>query len=301
MSSYTMFFATLWAGVLLPGSVAESRWRMGSKGVRALWWTAHLQAIRVWQAQLRSAPRFPHALGRGTMPERRRRGVSTGRWGWSASQWRCFCSASVVLKAVSPGESATVAAGYSIPPWLTVAAVQLELLVAAALVFGCWQWWSLRLTGGLFSVFAAFSLYRAVAGYESCGCFGAVKVNPWITFVLDLVVLGCLGVAVKRFGKADRPREDARRAGRAAAAYVFAGSPILAIMLWTGPTTLGSNGGLVKSGEFVILDPEGWIGEAFPLTAYLSPEVDVTRGDWTVFVCSTQSADAPPIYRNNSR
>ena len=82
---------------------------------------------------------------------------------------------SAILKAVSPAESAALAAGYSIPPWLTAAAVQLELLVAAALVFGCWQRWTLRLTIGLFSIFAAFSLYRAVAGYESCGCFGASR------------------------------------------------------------------------------------------------------------------------------
>ena len=191
---------------------------------------------------------------------------------------------SAILKAFSPAESATLAAGYSIPPWLTAAAVQLELLVAAALVFGCWQWWTLRLTIGLFSIFAAFSLYRAVAGFESCGCFGAIKVNPWITFVLDLVVLGCLGFAAKRSGKADQPREDARQVRWAAAAYVFAGPPILALMLWTGPTTLGSNGALVQSGELVILDPEGWINKEFPLTAYLSPEVDVTRGDWTVFI-----------------
>ena len=59
---------------------------------------------------------------------------------------------------------------------------------------------------------------------------------------------------------------------------------MLVLMLWTGPTTLGSNGGLVQGGELVILDPESWINKEFPLTAYLSPEVDVTRGDWTVFI-----------------
>src|SRR5947209_6001206 len=40
-----------------------------------------------------------------------------------------------------------------------------------------------------FASFAAASLYFGLAGRASCGCFGAVHVNPWLALGLDLVIL----------------------------------------------------------------------------------------------------------------
>lgn len=44
-----------------------------------------------------------------------------------------------------------------------------------------------------FAVFVAVTLYKALIGAESCGCFGVVKVNPWITFSsIDVPLLAAM-------------------------------------------------------------------------------------------------------------
>jgi hypothetical protein len=34
-----------------------------------------------------------------------------------------------------------------------------------------------------FSLFSAMTFYKGITGVASCGCFGSVHVNPWITFL----------------------------------------------------------------------------------------------------------------------
>jgi hypothetical protein len=39
-----------------------------------------------------------------------------------------------------------------------------------------------------FSLFSFITLYKALTGAESCGCFGSVHINPWITLLaIDLL------------------------------------------------------------------------------------------------------------------
>jgi hypothetical protein len=46
-----------------------------------------------------------------------------------------------------------------------------------------------------FSLFSAVTFYKAITGYASCGCFGSVHVNPWITlFAIDLPAVIALAV-----------------------------------------------------------------------------------------------------------
>lgn len=70
--------------------------------------------------------------------------------------------------------------------------VQGEILLALWLLSG-WQrrgaWFT---AAGVFGLFALASLYLVWQGQSSCGCFGEVPVSPWLTFMLDLLVLGLL-------------------------------------------------------------------------------------------------------------
>ena len=70
-----------------------------------------------------------------------------------------------------------------------MAVVEFELFFALWLVFGPWprQTWAAAL--GLFALFTCVSLYKALAGHASCGCFGRVPVNPWLTSALDLTLV----------------------------------------------------------------------------------------------------------------
>ncbi len=46
---------------------------------------------------------------------------------------------------------------------------------------------------GTFAIFSSVSLYLALIGQTTCGCFGsAVKVSPWAAFTLDIVVVSTL-------------------------------------------------------------------------------------------------------------
>ena len=71
-------------------------------------------------------------------------------------------------------------------PRLLLFTVEFELF------FGLWllanvlprPTWYLAL--GCFGLFTCVSLFKAVAGHATCGCFGVVKVNPWYTAALDV-------------------------------------------------------------------------------------------------------------------
>ncbi|WP_152100919.1 MauE/DoxX family redox-associated membrane protein [Lacipirellula parvula] len=97
--------------------------------------------------------------------------------------------ATAAMKIISPAESATLAVAYRIPSLLTATVVHVELAIAALLIFGCWTRKTLATSAVMFGVFGAFSIYRGSMGYESCGCFGSLQVNPWITATLDGLML----------------------------------------------------------------------------------------------------------------
>ena len=76
--------------------------------------------------------------------------------------------------------------------WFNILVVEFELIFGIWLLFGKLLKLTWLLSIGCFSIFAAVSLYKALSGEVSCGCFGAVVINPWVTMVFDLAIVGCL-------------------------------------------------------------------------------------------------------------
>ncbi|MDO5554492.1 MAG: hypothetical protein Q4G68_12100 [Planctomycetia bacterium] len=74
--------------------------------------------------------------------------------------------------------------------WFNIAVVEFEIAFACWLLMGLLPKLTRWATIALFTTFAGVSLYKAVSGEASCGCFGAVTVNPWWTMGLDVVVVG---------------------------------------------------------------------------------------------------------------
>jgi hypothetical protein len=70
--------------------------------------------------------------------------------------------------------------------------LEVEMLLALWLLSGWWRRGAWLATSIAFAVFALASVYMAWHGRSSCGCFGEVPVNPWITFGIDVTVLACL-------------------------------------------------------------------------------------------------------------
>lgn len=80
-------------------------------------------------------------------------------------------------------------------PWFQAALVQAECLLGLWLLSGLHARTAWRVTLATFACFAAFSLYQGWVGQTSCGCFGALRVNPWVAFALDGFVITALILA----------------------------------------------------------------------------------------------------------
>ena len=76
--------------------------------------------------------------------------------------------------------------------WLDVVTIYCEIILGALLLTGYHAWMVSCISCGFFSVLCMTSLFLAVNGQSSCGCFGVVKIHPWITFSMDLLLLGLL-------------------------------------------------------------------------------------------------------------
>lgn len=51
----------------------------------------------------------------------------------------------------------------------------------------------------IFVVFLSINAYAGIIGYSECGCFGPLKVNPWLTAVLDVVFIFLLVFARPKY------------------------------------------------------------------------------------------------------
>ena len=78
------------------------------------------------------------------------------------------------------------------PPALVFYANQVELALGLWLLLGRAKVTAWLVAVLLFGNFAILNTLAIWNGQSDCGCFGAVKVNPWLTLGLNTVVLGLL-------------------------------------------------------------------------------------------------------------
>jgi hypothetical protein len=82
--------------------------------------------------------------------------------------------------------------GWLAAPRIQVVVVEWEIVLGVWLVSGRFPrgaWLASLVT---FVAFTGVSLYLAVIGRATCGCFGTVEVSPWYAAALDLAVTGAL-------------------------------------------------------------------------------------------------------------
>ena len=71
-------------------------------------------------------------------------------------------------------------------------------LVNAELLLGCWllsnvgRVWARWVAMLVFAAFGWMSFYKGISGASTCGCFGAVEMNPWVVFGMDLLIVAAL-------------------------------------------------------------------------------------------------------------
>lgn len=88
-------------------------------------------------------------------------------------------------------------------PRLQIATIEVEILLSLWLLSG----WSVRAAfvaaSVFFGILGGVSLFLALAGQRSCGCFGRVAVSPWVTFLLDIAAIGALALGLWRTAGTD--------------------------------------------------------------------------------------------------
>jgi integrase len=148
-----------------------------------------------------------------------------------------------------------------------------------------------------FHVFFTVSLSQAVAGKESCGCFGRVPVDPRGTAALDFIAILALWLwrPDVRPGSAMGPRSP-RLAGMLLL-FLLVGIPGGMVLAARWPD-------IEADGSVVVLRPEKWVDRRCPLLPYADIGDDLSRGRWLVVLYRhncPHCRDVVPLYEAKAR
>lgn len=166
------------------------------------------------------------------------------------------------------------------PQWLQFLAVEYDFALSAFLLSGLWRRVAHSLALATFAGFAAIAGYLVLSGQPTCACFGNIRVHPGVTFTIDIVSLSLLLWIVP---PAAVPSSCAHRSEHqlfrsrlpALVLSVLVGSASITLPLFayvTSPPTRhlpGVLGNTTHDGALLVLEPEQWIGQPFPLFAYV--------------------------------
>jgi hypothetical protein len=167
----------------------------------------------------------------------------------------------------------------------------LALLVEVQIVLGLW-WLSglyrrLAWLAALvcFTFFTGVTIYEGLAGYESCGCFGAVEVHPWYTLVFDVCAVVALLVFRPDLSRARPASRRKLRLGLVAALAVVGGVAALAAIASFEPARVSDTGEIVGGQDTaVVVEPETWRARPFPLLKHIDVGERLRTGQWEVLL-----------------
>jgi hypothetical protein len=187
------------------------------------------------------------------------------------------------LKAYQFSTTPTLGDGILHARWFNILVVGFELFFGFWLVFGLLAKLTQFATTMLFFVFAAVSFYKAISGEVSCGCFGAITVNPWITMTGDLVVVA---VVLLMFRIKQTVESDSKPLLLPVVSIVFSwlvvAMPLGWLMASFQPATFNSDGELSGISRAVMLYPKEWLGQKCPVLEFTEIAADLKRGRWIV-------------------
>jgi len=190
------------------------------------------------------------------------------------------------LKAYDLATSPILGAGILQSRWFLIGVVEFELLLGLWLLSGVYPAHAWAVSLGCFLCFGCVTLHKALSGEASCGCFGRVEVNPWVTLGLDVLVVASL----LRWRPARRefratgffPRQRSSHVVRIVAIWLAMGIPIAAAIVAFRDASLTEGGELPQEGTVVVLKPETWAGQRFPLLRFIDIGDDLAHGEWLV-------------------
>jgi len=163
--------------------------------------------------------------------------------------------------------------------------VEFELALGIWLLSGLFKRAAWLIVLACFVLFCGVTLYKGLTGADSCGCFGSITVNPWITlFAIDLPAVVLLAIF--------RPKLEIRQ--------------ILQILHWLEPMPNMASLGLASvlsfsaiavsspvlilnkpkmvTSTYEVLEPETWIGKKLPILEHIDICEQLKNGNWLIML-----------------
>lgn len=205
--------------------------------------------------------------------------------------WRALRFAvAIVLLSAATAKAFELASGAALvgsalqSPFLELGLVVFEASFAVWALFGLFPNLNRVATILLFSVFSLVTLTKGLKGEVSCGCFGAATVNPWVTFALDVAIVG--------FGLATYRREKTIASSRTRGRIVAQLATTVVAVAALGAISYGGERNVVLTsadqaipvGARVALLPETWLNAELPLTPFCQVDVDLSAGRYAVML-----------------
>jgi len=154
--------------------------------------------------------------------------------------------------------------------------VEFELALAIWLASGVFRKAAWLTTFLCFCLFSLVTFYKGISGAASCGCFGPVHVNPWITLlVIDLPVVFALSFC-KPTGAKPPARVSRRRLVFVASLYIVLLGLTVSILAFNRPPKVTSS--------YEILEPRTWSGKRLPILEYIDIGEKLQKGNWLILL-----------------
>ena len=214
---------------------------------------------------------------------------------------------------------------------LLIFQVEVELALGIWLLSGLFKplaWLASLLCFGLF---CCVTLYLALTGAASCGCFGTVHVNPWITLaVIDLPAVVLLSALRPKGVRATLAcswtlalrtlrlsLRAARRLPRSSHSHLrtvllkslsgFFSARVLATC-FVGLIALGASTPILALGTpatvtstYEVLEPETWVGKDLSILQYIDIAETLSTGRWLVLLYHYDCPDCGRIIPQYAR
>ncbi|MDR1269674.1 MAG: hypothetical protein LBK82_09120 [Planctomycetaceae bacterium] len=178
--------------------------------------------------------------------------------------------------------------------YLLMFVVESEILFALFLFSGIGrQWtWFFSLVG--FFAFLIVSAIKGLSGENSCGCFGVVTINPWITATFDLIIVILLIIFREHCPfnlnlRLNLSKWEKQKFLLIAVIWIVLAVPALLSMLSLKQVhaILGTEMTTSAGTKKIVLEPATWKGKEFPLIARFTQPADgeiLKQGTWTILL-----------------
>jgi thiol-disulfide isomerase/thioredoxin len=204
---------------------------------------------------------------------------------------------------------------WSYRPFL-VLQVEFELLLGLWLLSGVFVKAAWLTSFLCFCLFSLVTLYKGLMGAGSCGCFGSVHVNPWVTLlVIDLPTVVLLTL-FRPDVSLQAPLAFLRRRQSIRDSILELLTPfpsltrlvvtsLLAVVLLSITTPiLALNQPPVITSTYEVLEPETWVGKELPILEHIDIAEQLSKGTWLVLFYHHDCPDcrrAIPQYEQMAR